>query len=836
MKKRHRSLFKTLALFIAFFMILPCFFAFAKVEVYAGTKLKNPSVSVDNVTDTSVSLKWDKVKNAQKYRVYRYDSSAKKYVLMKTTKELTYFDSSLKKNQTYSYQMQAITSKKGYSNSNKVKISVSTAYYGLIPAKLTKSGNKVITQKEFCSVLRSIIARVNRSKLKKWDSIAKVASKSSRKLKGEDAMIAVYEAAYVLGLGNETTGDWRATDELLEKGDHFWEISFEYPDWSNLDEISPVSNEDKLPGAAYHFAQGQISLVSGKRVFPLDEKNLDMHLLDPLTRSEAVNILVRFYESIAADKIPEASRTQERAYVDDFVREKREQIMNSESEYTASGKIYYVSNSGNDSNDGLTPETAWKTLGKVNSGAWVSEDQLGTDEFPEFLWAFKHPDERIKLHSGDVVLFERGGLWRGQLSTVEGVTYSAYGEGEKPRFYGSPENGKGESKWSLVEGTTNIWKFHKPLQQCGIIVCDDGDAIAVREYAYYDGKKYLKLPYNLEVPRDEIDKLPELTPENIPENMQFFQEIPYLISTADYTLTGDLYLRCDEGNPGKIFSSMEFATGNNGWNNGMACVRNGVVLDNLCFRYGMSGVMFHDAVGATIRNCEVSYVGGMIIGDNGDDEVCGLSCSGDAILLGGTNNRAENNYITNTFDYGVTVEGFSSDGSNPYRSGCKIKGNLLENCNGGILLVDWNALNNGLDAPTITDITIDGNIVVGAASNTWAHAGSRYNEKGEYVSEDMGSIALRINPGCSGIVVKNNVFAFPYEKEPLICLDRYDGDMSWFTAKGNTFITEYGEILFSIWEHKTDGGCEGWRQCMDSKAKQNIRTLLKDKTAKVTLK
>lgn len=834
MKKRHMIHFKTLALVIVFSLILHCCLTFAKEEVHAAIKLKNPSVSVENVTGTSVSLKWNKVKNAQKYRVYRYDSSAKKYVLTKTTKELTYLDSSLKKNHTYSYQIQAVTSEKGYSSSNKVKISVSTAYYGLIPSQLRKSGNKVITQKELCSVLRSIIARMDRSKLKEWDSVAKVASRSSRKLKGEDAMIAVYEAACVLGLGNETTGDWEATDHQLEKGDHNFELSWEYPDWPNADEQSPFGVDDKMPGGAYHFAEGQISLVSGERVFPFDEKNSDLHLLEPLTRTEAVGILVRFYESIAVDKIPEAHKEQ--AYVDALVSKKREQIRNSKSDYTASGKIYYVSNSGNDSNDGLTPETAWQTLDKVNSGAWVSEDQLGTDEFPEFLWASEHRDEMIELHSGDVVLFERGGLWRGQLFTVEGVTYSAYGEGEKPRIYGSPENGTGKSKWSLVEGTTNIWKYYKPLQQCGIIVCDDGDAIAVREYALYDGEKYLKLPYNLEVPRDKIGKLSELTPENIPENMQFFQEIPYLPGTTDYTLTGALYLRCDEGNPGKRFSSMEFATGNNVWNAGMAYVRSGVILDNLCFRYGSSGLSFHDSVGAVIRNCEVSYVGGMEMGDNGDDEVFSLALSGDAILLGGTNNRAENNYVTNTFDYGVTVEGFSADESNPYRSGCKIVGNLLENCNGGILLVDWNALDNGLDAPTLTNISIDGNIVVGSSGNTWAHADQRCNEKGEYVSEDMGAIGLWMNPGCSGIVVKNNVFAFPYKKEPLIRLAYYDSDLSWLTAKNNTFIMEYGEILFSITEYKAGDGPESRSLRMDYKAKQNISKQFKDKTAKFTLK
>ena len=50
------------------------------------------------------------------------------------------------------------------------------------------------------------------------------------------------------------------------------------------------------------------------------------------------------------------------------------------------GALYYVSNSGNDGNAGTSPTAAWKSLAKVN---------------------------RFSFAPGDVVLFERGGVWRG---------------------------------------------------------------------------------------------------------------------------------------------------------------------------------------------------------------------------------------------------------------------------------------------------------------------------------------------------------------------------------------------------------------------------------------
>jgi len=75
------------------------------------------------------------------------------------------------------------------------------------------------------------------------------------------------------------------------------------------------------------------------------------------------------------------------------------------------GATYYVDSAGgSDSNDGLSPERAWASVGRVN---------------------------RTKLVGGDSVLFKRGGLWREALAGQSGeegkpILFSSYGEGALP--------------------------------------------------------------------------------------------------------------------------------------------------------------------------------------------------------------------------------------------------------------------------------------------------------------------------------------------------------------------------------------------------------------------
>jgi len=543
------------------------------------------------------------------------------------------------------------------------------------------------------------------------------------------------------------------------------------------------------------------------------------------------------------DQEPEPTESQERAAFAALVADRKSEIQNSPSEYPTDGTVYYVSNSGDDANDGLSPKTAWKTLDKVNSGAWVWDGKLNNEQFPEFLWASAHPNEQVALQSGDAVLFERGGLWRGLLQTVEGVTYSAYGEGEKPRIYGSPENGTGAEKWTLVDGTTNIWLYHRPMQQCGIMICDD-NTIALRDYAYYTKGVYYKMGSSTTLSWDQVAQLPALKPENISENLHFFCEIPAVEDGEYCWMSGALYLRCDEGNPGEVFSNIEFATGNNGWNEGMARVLSNVTLDNLCFRYGMSGLYVHDSENAVIRNCEVSFVGGMIISAGGGSAISdqpeefSLFRSGDAILLGGVNNVAENNYISNTFDYGVTVEAFSSDPDSPYRSGCRVMGNLLEACGGGLLVTDWFAINSRLNAPVFTDITLSDNIVAYGGCNRWAHYDQRFDTDWNYIGDGYGNseLSLWINPGCKDICVQNNTFGFGYENEYQIALSYVDSDHSWLKANGNRFLAAPGAKMLSVNDYGSNGNEDQYlRFDADENLERTMQEQMADAGCKVTL-
>jgi parallel beta-helix repeat protein len=93
---------------------------------------------------------------------------------------------------------------------------------------------------------------------------------------------------------------------------------------------------------------------------------------------------------------------------------------------------YYVSSSiGNDVNSGTSPASPWKSLAKVNSFSPLP---------------------------GDEILFRRGDEWNGTITVNASgtagnpIVYGAYGEGAKPKIYGSEVI----TGWQLHEG--NIWK------------------------------------------------------------------------------------------------------------------------------------------------------------------------------------------------------------------------------------------------------------------------------------------------------------------------------------------------------------------------------------------
>ncbi len=99
----------------------------------------------------------------------------------------------------------------------------------------------------------------------------------------------------------------------------------------------------------------------------------------------------------------------------------------------ATAATWHVDSSGgDDSADGASPATAWRTLDRVNKAA---------------------------IAPGDRVLFKRGGLWRGALRPASGepgkpVTYSWYGSGPKPIIQNSSDRSRPED-W--FEESPGLW-------------------------------------------------------------------------------------------------------------------------------------------------------------------------------------------------------------------------------------------------------------------------------------------------------------------------------------------------------------------------------------------
>jgi len=97
--------------------------------------------------------------------------------------------------------------------------------------------------------------------------------------------------------------------------------------------------------------------------------------------------------------------------------------------------VYYISNSGSDSNTGISESSSWKTIDKLNV-------------------------ELSKLNAGDQVLFKCGSVFSGEISipsTISGVknnpiVFGSYGTGPKPIITGSV------SITSWEEQAPNIWK------------------------------------------------------------------------------------------------------------------------------------------------------------------------------------------------------------------------------------------------------------------------------------------------------------------------------------------------------------------------------------------
>lgn len=349
--------------------------------------------------------------------------------------------------------------------------------------------------------------------------------------------------------------------------------------------------------------------------------------------------------------------------LDALANDRKNAILNAKDEILIKGTTYYVSNDGNDDNDGLTPQTAWQSTQKVSS-------------YP--------------FNIGDGVCFKRGDVFRGYIKAKPGVTYFAYGTGDKPKLYGWDYNLADKNLWTLVDSKNNIYKLNNKILDCGTLVFNNDEKHSYKHIpSYVNGKFVCRYAHHKDfVMADEMTNDLDIfwyyderltTQESKGEN--------FPVPIMDDKSYGDLYLKCNDGNPGEVYTSIEPLARRSGF---MIGDNFDVRIDNFCIKY----VGFHAIAGfgksvdgLTVTNCEIGWIGGTIQSFLGDDPNYLAGVRGEVTrfgngveIYGGCKDyTVDNCYIYQIYDAGATHQ-ITTHGNQIIFDGVTYKNNLIEYC------------------------------------------------------------------------------------------------------------------------------------------------------------
>ena len=248
----------------------------------------------------------------------------------------------------------------------------------------------------------------------------------------------------------------------------------------------------------------------------------------------------------------------------------------------AGGKTIYVANNGTDAGGyGFSEDKPFATIGYAN----------------------------LVAKEGDVVLLKRSNFWREKVVCVAGVSYGAYGKGNKPTIYGAPRNAA-EQKWSLDGQNIYRTAIGSGLD-VGLIVFDHGKAVA--------SKKFNK--------------------EDLKNNYDF------------YCVGGMVYVYCTDGNPADLYSDIEICVTEH-----IVKLKANSTIQNWRIMYGGAhGISITGSPpNVTVDGCVVGYIGGGIQGGVG----LGNVRYGNGIeVWGGCNGYTiKNSHVFQCYDAGITMQ------------------------------------------------------------------------------------------------------------------------------------------------------------------------------------
>lgn len=684
-----------------------------------------------------------------------------------------------------------------------------------VPESVAQNLSGTIQWDEMLEMLTNLIGLCDASALDGWNDIYET---KNDEMQRDDGMLAIYEAACALGIGYQAREGWNDINNYYNT-QGIWETGFSPREdiFNNIYEICPYEANpgwepdwDYFTGAQF-YALGQSSVANEEPFFEYVEDGKGFN--DELTCRDALLAVSKLREAYEVTK--SGGYSIEKTNWDDSLladaKVAKEMILNSSTTImqgeefvlgeTYTGKAYYVSNSGDDQNDGLSLETPWATLEKV---------------------------AQTPLSYGDAVFFKRGDKWYGRLVMQNGVTYSAYGEGPKPILTGCPLNSNYPEMWSLYAETPDggkIWKYAEPMGDIGIILLNGGEMVARKAYPVWDGKGYTNTKGESYIVEDELADLMffselELTGEAA--------QIGYTINQDEVEIFGSLYLRCDAGNPGEIYNSIEMSMlpagtlkSENGWN----------AVDNLHFRgYTERGIDCSNDI--VCQNCEVEWCGGHV--SRYQNSIYGNHItpfvSGGGMLLFGSNLIGRNNYIHDCENKGIAVviNGMGENTAWLKRINILAEGNVVEHCGSSTyMMIEFVQPDS---VWSFEDIRFVGNYFI--------NGGYGWRQRNFLELESDGNQLIKFNNvrPTGEVIFEENLF---YRAAGAL-IDCHGEDLQNEAVmpimQGNVYVQDKGQVLFKKQDEKQDYYSETTLATSEQELMETcIRDYIGDVTGKVII-
>lgn len=434
-----------------------------------------------------------------------------------------------------------------------------------------------------------------------------------------------------------------------------------------------------------------------------------------------------------------------RSEIDRISEERIAEIIGTKTEIEVAGTSYYLSNDGDDNNDGRSPDTAWKTIDKLNESLDI-------------------------IQANDGVFFRRGDLFRGSVKLKTGVTYSAYGEGAKPVITTSIRNCAAPSLW-IETDVPSVWEYAETIEEdIGVIVFDDTSYARKIIRSAEDDGSFL----DFRAKRKFFDY------HDMCEDMTFWHNCAFA-----YDGDGKIYLRCEKGNPGDVFQSIEMGRKfpvmkgicPNGYDN--------VRVDNLCLAYsGSFGIAANYCDGLTVTNCVFKWIGGSLSTKPGTLGRTWGTPYGNGIEVYGkaTNFTVDNCYVYQCYDAGVTHQYSSGSHDAMHINNVKYINNVICDCvyNIEIFYGDDNK------DPVLYPRSFKNNLI----ANNILRTGGGF---GHFARPDENVTALirhgRLTPNTENYNIRNNIF----DRSLGLIIQAPNDGASMAKLCGNIYVQEKGK-------------------------------------------